>query len=189
MNLDLYTDRLLLRPLRLDDLDLCIEMFTVAEVIRYIGELETAENIERDMPKYIKRCAGGCIGVWCIFDKNSDERLGTTALVPMPINLDDTDWDLIEGPDIPGGDIEIGYILRKPAWGKGIASEAASRLLRFAFEDTPLSEVVATLDDGNLNSRHVLEKIGMREMGKRRTYAEDGCADFRITREHWQELQ
>ena len=140
MELELLTDRLLLRPLRLDDLDLETEMFTDPEVARYVGGLQTAEEVEADMPTIIKRCGGGCIGVWCVIDRKTAEKLGTGILLPMPIDEDDTNWDLVEGPDIPDCEIEIGYILKQSAWGKGYATETCMRLLAFAFKDTLLMD-------------------------------------------------
>ena len=85
---------------------------------------------------------------------------------------------------MPHGDVEVGYILKKSAWGKGYATEACRRLLRFAFEETALDEIVATLDSENRNSRHVLEKCGLVYKGMRRAYAEESL-DFRITRQQW----
>ena len=89
----------------------------------------------------------------------------------QPIELDDTDWELVAGEQIPEGDIEIGYILKKSAWGKGYATEACNRLLKFAFEETPLQEVVAVIDAENTASRKVLEKCGLSYQGQVRSYA------------------
>ncbi len=185
MKLELQTERLFLRPLSLDDLDLTIEMFTDPDVTRYVRQVDSSENITNNLPRYIRRCGGGCIGVWCVMDKHSHEKLGTAVLVPVPVKSDEIDWERIEGPDIPTGDIEIGYILKKSAWGKGYATEAAERLLRFAFEDTPLREVAATIDDDNDNSRKVLKKIGFRETGKQLAYGKENCPFFRISHEQW----
>ncbi|MBT4890386.1 MAG: GNAT family N-acetyltransferase [Rhodospirillales bacterium] len=171
----------------MDDLDLAVELFTDPEVVQYVCDVMTPDSIEQALPTYIKRCGGGCIGVWCITETSSNQKLGTVALLPLPIELDDTDWSLLEGPGIPDGDIETGYFLKKLAWGKGYATEAVNRILRFAFENTPLQEIVATLDDENYKSRNVLEKAGLREVGKRFCYAEANCPDLRITKEEWLE--
>ena len=53
-------------------------------------------------------CADKCL---CLVRKSSGEKLGTINLLPMPVDLEDTDWDLVEGDAIPEGDIEVGYIL------------------------------------------------------------------------------
>ena len=74
MKLELLTNRLFLRPLRLDDLGLAIEMFTNPEVVRYVGGTLTIEEIRAEMPNYIKRCGGGCIGIWCVIDRDTSEK-------------------------------------------------------------------------------------------------------------------
>lgn len=66
----------------------------------------------------------------------------------------------------------------------GYATEACRRLLQFAFQETPLTEVVATFDDENIASRNVLEKAGFTDCGTMRCYGEDGL-NYRITREAW----
>jgi ribosomal-protein-alanine N-acetyltransferase len=74
--------------------------------------------------------------------------------------------------------------LKQSAWGKGYATEVCMRMLAFAFEETPLSDVVANIDDENDNSRRILHKCGLRDEGKRRAYGElSPC--FRITRDQW----
>ncbi len=60
-----------------------------------------------DMHVVTRRCAGGCIGNWCLIDKATQEKLGTANLLPLPVELDDTDWDLVVGDRIPDGDIEM----------------------------------------------------------------------------------
>ena len=184
MKLTVKTERLLLRPLNLEDQDLGIELFTDPDIMRYVGNLMTTEEVKAQMHDYVKRCAGGCVGIWCVIDRNTSEKLGTGALLPMPVDEDDTNWDLIEGPGIPDGDIEIGYILKKSAWGKGFATEICKRLLAFAFTQTPLTQVVATLNDDNVNSRNVLLKSGLKDCGRWRAYGEDSPC-FRITKQQW----
>jgi len=186
MNLALTSERLLLRPLAETDAHVEVEMATDPEVMRHIGEVATKDQIVRDMANYTKRCAGGCIGIWCVIDRSTNEKLGNAFLLPLAVDEDDTNWDLVAGDDLPEGEIEIGYMFRKSAWGKGYATEASNRLLKFAFEETPLNEVVAVVDSKNTASRNVLEKCGMAFEGMRRAYAEQ-TPGFRITRQQWLE--
>jgi len=100
MDLNLTTERLLLRPVILSDVDLAIEMFTDPAVVKFIEEPSTPDEIAGDMPMWLKRGGGGCIGIWCITDRLSGEKLGTTYLHPLSAEGHDTDWDLIV-PDAP----------------------------------------------------------------------------------------
>lgn len=59
---------------------------------------------------------------------------------------------------------EIGYRLRRDAWGKGYASEAALKLVGWAFEATNVEKIVACTMATNIGSRRVMEKIGMRHV-------------------------
>ena len=102
----------------------------------------------------------------------------------MPTDLDDTDWDLVVGDQVPEGDIEIGYILKTTAWGKGYATEACKRILQFAFEVSPLEEIIAVIDPENVASRKVLEKSGLIHEGLVPAYT-GHYPGFRITRQQW----
>lgn len=185
MILILTTDRLTLRPLELGDIGLGIELFTNPNVMKHVGKLMTVDEISSGMLTWIKRGGtGGCIGIWCATITETGEKIGTGALLPMPIEEDDTNWDDVVTDVMPKGDVEVGYILKESAWNRGYATEICQCLLRFAFEQTQLTEIVATFDDDNLGSRHVLEKCGLVHRGRRFVYAEDSI-DFAITRDEW----
>jgi RimJ/RimL family protein N-acetyltransferase len=182
----LHTHRLTLIPFDVSDVDISLELFTNPKVLRFAGGVMDEDEIRAQMPNWLRRGGNGCIGIWCITDKHSGEKLGTGALLPMPIEEDDTDFELVEPHIMPEGDVEVGYFLKPSAWGRGFATEACKRLLQLAFEESSLTEIVATFDLGNEASRRVLLKSGFVDHGMRRCYAEEG-PDFRITRKDWLE--
>ena len=184
MNLDIKTSRLLLCPLTVDDIDIAIELFTDSRVTEYLGEVESEQQIKQEISTSIRRSAGGAIGVWSIQDLESREKYGTCCLLPLPINEDDTNWDLVAESQAIDYEIEIGFIIKHDAWGKGIATEAAEELLNFAFESLETEAIVAVIDDNNSRSRRVLLKIGMKEIGMRKAY-NCLCPGFSITRKDW----
>lgn len=188
MNLVLNSERLVLAPSVASDVDITIEMFTDPEVLRFAGGVVEESEIRKRMPNWIKRGGNGCIGIWCIADRESGEKLGTVALLPMPVEEKETDYSLVIPGQMPDGDVEIGFFLKRSAWGKGYATEASKRLIQFAFEDSPLSEVVANFEAGNDASRNVLEKVGFVDRGTMRCYGVDG-PNYRITRDEWLNLQ
>jgi RimJ/RimL family protein N-acetyltransferase len=57
---------------------------------------------------------------------------------------------------------ELGYMLRRDCWGRGLATEAARLLLDFAFGELGLHRVFAVVGDDNPASIRVLEKLGLR---------------------------
>ena len=178
------SDRIELNPLASSDFDLILEMFSDPEVVKYAGNVLTAEEIRTKMSSWTKRGGDGYIGIWCISDRETGESFGTVALLPMPVDEDDTDFSLVIPGKMPGGDVEIGYFLKRSAWGLGYATEACKRLLKFVFWKTPLEEVVATFEEENTSSRNVLEKVGFIDHGTMRSYGETG-PNFRITRDEW----
>ena len=77
---------------------------------------------------------------------------------------------------------EIGWRLAKEYWGQGYASEAAYRVLDFAFIDLGLEEVVATTAVGNIRSSAVMRRIGM--SGPEATFVHPGVPDGSSLRQH-----
>jgi ribosomal-protein-alanine N-acetyltransferase len=57
--------------------------------------------------------------------------------------------------------VEIGWRLARPVWGQGYVTEAARRVLEFAFGPLGLPEVVAFTTVTNQRSRAVMERLGM----------------------------
>ena len=184
MILELETERLFLHPLSHDDHDLCLEIGTDPDVMQFVGPVEKPDRIPALMHDLTRRCAGGCIGIWALVSRETGEKFGTVFLLPMAVEEPDTEWHLIDGSGLPDREIEIGYHLKKSAWGQGYATEAASRLIRFAFEESPLDEIVAVIDPENTASAHVLQKCGLAPAGPTRAF-ETTLPSFRITRHEW----
>jgi len=61
---------------------------------------------------------------------------------------------------------DIGWRLKKSAWGKGYATEGAARCLEFAFNNIKLEKIIAICTDKNSASEHVMKKIGMKKIGE-----------------------
>ncbi len=181
----LETERLVLQPLSMDDTGLAISMFTDPDVVRYVCDLYSPEEIAENLHTQIRRGAGGRIGIWSMTRKDSGEKIGSCILLPVPVEEDDTDWSLVVEDRYPEAEIEVGYLLRPQAWGQGFATEICQRLLRFSFEMTSLSEIVATTDQKNTASHHVLGKCGLTNEGLQRAYATE-CTFFRIRRDDWE---
>jgi ribosomal-protein-alanine N-acetyltransferase len=96
--------------------------------------------------------------------RDLDELIGSVELL------------LSSGDDHTG---VLGYVLAHQSWGNGYATEAASALLRYGFDELGLREITATCDPSNGASAAVLEKIGMRAEGylQRHVYAKGEWRD------------
>lgn len=174
-------------PLSSRDIDLALEMFTDPDVMRYVGDLMDEETIRSGLADETKRGADGWIGIWCVSDIESGEKLGSAFLLPMPVEQDDIDYSLVVPGKIPDGDIEIGYCFKRSAWGQGYATEACMRLVKFAFEETPLNEIVASFYEEHDATKNVLRKSGFVDRGTMRCYGED-APSYRLTRQEWSQL-
>ena len=187
MKPNLHSQRLILAPYTPDDFDLSLVMWSDPTVVKYAGEVMSESAIKKHMPNWTKRGGDGCIGIWTVSDRKTGEKYGSAALLPMPIEHGETDYNLVVPGKMPDGDIEIGYFLKRSAWGCGYATEVCRRLLQFAFQETPLKEVVATFHKENLASKNVLQKAGFTDRGTMQCYGKVGL-NFRITRDEWLKL-
>ena len=96
------------------------------------------------------RFARDGFGLWALELRESDELLGFTGLSVVPFAEHFT----------PA--VEVGWRLRRSAWGNGYATEAARTSLAFGFGELGLAEIVSFTSTANSRSRAVMERLGMR---------------------------
>ncbi|MBK9239987.1 MAG: GNAT family N-acetyltransferase [Acidobacteria bacterium] len=149
----LVTERLALRRMTHDDLDWLATLYSDEEVTRYLGGLKTRDQVE-DMLRtrvieYYDTHPG--LGMWMTVERASGQGVGFHLI------------NNIQGETI----IQIGYGLAKSAWGRGYATEMASALMRYAFEDLKLPRIAGMASLPNVASQRVLEKIGLERRGER----------------------
>lgn len=181
MKYELETERLIMRPFCEDDLGLAIALRTNPDVMKYISEVSTPECLASRISILCRRSEDGSMGMWSVALKAGGDAIGTSILLPLPEEEPDTRWDFHENGKRVNEDVEVGYMLKPAAWGQGYATEITRRLLRYAFEDTPLTKVVAVTDPANAASQNVLRKSGLADTGPRRAYCTD-LPGFTITK-------
>jgi RimJ/RimL family protein N-acetyltransferase len=153
----LHSERLELRRFSGADLGPLLVAFGDPQVMRFIGA--ERKPLTGDGVKVLMRTADGHwadhgFGLLAVVDRSTGRVVGEAGL------------QLLEG----GPDVELGYTLSRAAWGRGYATEAASAVLRWAFVGLGLERVVAVADPANAASLRVLDKIGMRRLGRRDCY-------------------
>jgi RimJ/RimL family protein N-acetyltransferase len=62
--------------------------------------------------------------------------------------------------------IDIGWRLKRKAWGKGYATEGANRCLKYAFDELGINKIIAVCTIKNKKSENVMKKIGMTKIGE-----------------------
>jgi RimJ/RimL family protein N-acetyltransferase len=167
---ELETARLSLRPFGAGDLDALCRITADAEVMRYIGDgrsitrEETAANLHNIVESFRRRG----FGRWAVEEKAGGALLGYCGLA--------------RPAESPG--VELVYMLARRAWGRGLATEASTAVLRYGFEELGLERVYALTMPGNLRSRRVLERLGM-EYLRDDCYYGYACVCYALTRERW----
>jgi RimJ/RimL family protein N-acetyltransferase len=122
------------------------------EVMRYIsGRPETPEETRAAIARVQGRWAQYGYGWWALIEQGTGELAGATGLQHL-------------GHD-GANPHEIGWRLRRDRWGLGLASEAARTILAHAFEVVGAPAVCAIRHPENVNSRRVMDRLGMRHIG------------------------
>lgn len=148
----LETRRMVLRPFTGADGGDLFELDADPEVMRWItgGRGTPREVIEGEiLPRFMTYDGGGgAPAFWAAEDREDGAFLGWFTLRPVE-----------EGdPSV----VELGYRLRRAAWGRGLATEGARELIRHGFRERGVRRILATTYEDNLPSRRVLEKAGLK---------------------------
>ncbi|MDQ3930907.1 MAG: GNAT family N-acetyltransferase [Chloroflexota bacterium] len=161
------TERLRLRIFRPDDVDRVAPYFADPEVMKWMstGQPVPRERVELAISRFIERFRENGFGLFAVELKESGTVIGHCGI----IYLDNTP------------EVEIGYLLGQPYWGKGYATEAATAARDFGFNVVGLQRLVGIIRPGNVRSRRVLEKIGLR-YEKDAFYYNMDCKYFALNR-------
>jgi RimJ/RimL family protein N-acetyltransferase len=183
MQIFLETERLVLRQFTDGDVDNLVELDGDPDVMRFIngGRPTPRGEIEGDiLPAfldYYERFAG--YGFWAAIEKSTGRFLG---------------WFHFRPPKAAQpGEVELGYRLRRSAWGKGYATEGSRALIEKGFTELGVRRVVASTMVVNVASRRVMEKAGLRFV---RTFhppwpdyiagEEEGDVEYALLRSEWE---
>src|SRR5215207_8361194 len=173
----LTTKRLVLRRLTPDDAQALFELDSDPEVVCWAnpgGKTTPYEEVHNQLlPRllsYYERYDG--YGYYAAEDKTANEFLGWFFLRPESV-----DGQLPE----EFAEVELGYRLKRTAWGKGYATEGSKALLEKGFSELGVGRVVAYVIVKNVASTRVLEKLGFRAV--ERFVNEDGHPEIRYALE------
>ena len=148
----LETARLRLRALTNGDVEHLFALDDDPEVMRFINGGRPASRaaiLDRQLPAMMRGfpAYGGGPACWAAEERASGRFVGWFALRPLD-------------PDRPEV-ADLGYRLRRDAWGRGYATEGARALVDKGFRDLGVRRVVADTMTVNARSRRVLEKVGL----------------------------
>lgn len=155
MRTTIKTQRLILRPVTLNDVQDFFEMDSNPEVHKYLGN-QPVKSIEQSkimIKAIIEQYQSNGLGRLAIITKETNQFVGWAGL-KLEQNLRKT-FDYYD----------IGYRLKQKFWGNGYATEAALAALNYGFKTLKLNKICGAADVNNLASNHILKKIGMQPQG------------------------
>ena len=179
MHVFLETDRLRLRRFTEADLDALVDLDSDPEVMRHIngGRATTREEMREEfLPAWFAYYEKyPAFGFWAAEDRDG-RFLGWFHFRPR------------DGRD----GVELGYRLKRSAWGLGLATEGSRALIDKGFAELGVDRVFADTMAVNTRSRRVMEKAGLRYV---RTFFDEwpesipgdehGDVEYALTRAEW----
>ena len=145
------TERLILRPLSLDDLDRLAQLHAQMSFWRYPfgrgwSREETKEFLERTQAQY----SDPGFAVCAVVIREIYELAGWAGL-SVPTFL----------PEILPA-VEVGWRLGEDYRGRGLATEAGGAWIRYGFDDLGLDEIVSIYEPDNIGSGAAMRRLGFR---------------------------
>ena len=150
VRLPIETDRLVLRPHTMDDLDDLVAFHGDPEVVRYVPwPVRDREATEETLRAKLTQTELLAHGQWLVLAV----ELRETGTVIGEVLLK---W----ASDRQG---EVGFALGRDHHGHGYAAEAATAMLRLGFDDLGFHRISAVVVDGNAASARLLTRLGFRQ--------------------------
>ena len=146
------TERLILKPLAIDDSDSLLKIFSDPEVMRYWNTapwttIQDAIDFINESNDSMGRQESLILGVYL---KSTGEMAGKCMLFSY---------------NHESKRAEIGFGLGRSCWGKGYINEAGEALIKYGFDSLGLRRVEAEIDPNNQSSARALEKLGFSREG------------------------
>ncbi len=144
----LETERLILRKVTIEDIQDMYLYGSDEEVSKYVtwNTHETISDTKGFVEFVLNKYENKQVSPWGIECKENGKFIGTIEFVWWQPN---------------NKTAEIGYVISKDYWGKGLTSEVAKEIIKFGFEKMNLVRIQARCDVENIGSARVMEKAGM----------------------------
>jgi [ribosomal protein S5]-alanine N-acetyltransferase len=151
----LTTPRLILRPMRADDVDPLLALFGDPRLMAaFDAAIFDRSRMEAWVRSNLEHQDRFGYGLFTIVERDSGDVIGDCG---------------IEAMEIDGrAESELGYDLRRDNWGRGLAAEAATAVAAYAFAELGLARLISLVRENNRRSARVAEKIGMKAEGRLR---------------------
>jgi RimJ/RimL family protein N-acetyltransferase len=168
----LETARLILRPPVEDDLDAWAAFLGDEDAALFVGGVQSRAGAWRFMAATAGSWQLKGFGMFSVIDKRNGRWIGRVG----PLHPEG--W--------PGA--EVGWGLAREAWGRGLATEAATAAIDWTFDALEWPEVIHCIHPDNLASVRVAERLGSRRLRSARLPAPFDSEEVDIwgqSREDW----
>ncbi|MGE3274167.1 MAG: GNAT family N-acetyltransferase [Vicinamibacterales bacterium] len=145
---EIQTPRLRLRPPEAADVQPMVEIHRDPDVMRHLapGGPDEVATAWRNVALMIGHWHMRGYGPWIITARDSGDILGRAGL-----------WNAEGGPGL-----ELGWMVRRSMWGRGIATEAARAARDWAWQHLDSNHIVGIIHATNVASVRIAEKLGAR---------------------------
>lgn len=123
-------------------------LHTDPDVARTIGGVLAPDALREAFDRSVAHWEQHGFGPWMFFAQDDGRFVGRGFVR----------WAEIDGQRC----CELGYALLPAEWGRGFATELAREMVRIAFDEVGVDEVVAIAIETNVASMRVMEKVGLR---------------------------
>jgi RimJ/RimL family protein N-acetyltransferase len=141
------TERLSFREMNLGDLEFVSEMLSDPEVMRFYPKRYSREESQAWVERQMRRYEEHGHGLWLVIEQKSAQPVGQVGLVMQQV---EETWEA-----------ELGYLIHRPYWRRGYATEAAQGVRRYTFDVLGKNRVISLIRPENSPSQGVARKLGM----------------------------
>ena len=167
----LETARLVAREMSVADLDFVAAMLAHPEVRQFWPRCYSRDEAEAWIGRQRERYARDGHGYWLVLEKASGRPVGQVGILALEIDR------VVEAG--------LGYIIHRPFWQQGYATEAAAASCAYAFTVLGKQRIVAPVRPENGASQAVARRLGM-QPEKRVSYAGFDHLIFALARTAWE---
>ncbi|MBC8263381.1 MAG: GNAT family N-acetyltransferase [Anaerolineales bacterium] len=161
------TSRLILRAFTKEDAAPLHRILGARDILRYFPNpgAPSRDKVEKLISAQLNHWEEHGHGWWAVEPRSKKQLIGWSGLQFLP----ETE------------EVEVGYLLDQPFWGKGLATEAAQVCLQYGFENFDIESIVAIVHPENIASQRVIEKLGMSFVDQAHYFGMD-CYHYSIER-------